>query len=56
MSWDEKIDTAGKMVDLAIRAEVHAFALIVLGVVVAFKQHELGSGMVMTGLGIFKGR
>lgn len=52
----DKLEQIKKAVEIAIAADVHAFALIVMGCIVSIKQHELGTGMVMTGLGIFKGK
>lgn len=56
MTFEERIDKAQKVIDLALKCEVHAFLLITIGCLVSFKQHELGTGMVMTGLGIFRGK
>jgi len=49
-------DKLSKWLDLALKAEVHAFALVIIGAVMYLKgAKDLGTGAVMAGLGIFKG-
>lgn len=57
MTWDERIAQTTKIVDLAIKAEAHAFLLLLIGCGMTVKgQATLGQGLVMTALGIFKGK
>jgi len=49
-------DKISKWLDLALKAEVHAFALILIGAgLYLHGAKEIGSGAFSAGLGIFKG-
>jgi len=50
------LDKASKVIDLGLKLELHAFALILTGAAVAVKGHsEVGTPMIMAGLAVFKG-
>lgn len=54
MNWDERIEKIQKVIDLAIKADAHAFVLIAAGV--AMKLHGIEDpGLLLAGLAIFKG-
>ena len=55
MTWDERIDKVKKLIDLAIKADVHAFVLVAAGVVLKLK-HIDDPGLMLAGLAVFKGR
>lgn len=56
MTWEDRISTLQKFMDLAVKYEVHAFVLIFTGAgLYLHGAQALGQGMVMTGLGVFKG-
>jgi hypothetical protein len=56
MTWDEKLAEVSKIVDLAIKAEIHAFALIGMGLLLTFHgQKEQGTALITLGAGVFKG-
>jgi len=49
-------DKLSKWLDLALKAEVHAFALVMIGAVLYLKgAKEMGSGAFTAGLAVFKG-
>jgi hypothetical protein len=55
MTWDERIEKVQKVIDLCIKADAHAFVLIIAGVLM--KLHNIEDpGLVLAGLAIFKGR
>jgi hypothetical protein len=52
MTWDDRIASAQKIIDLAVKADLHAFVLIIAGVLM--KIHHLEDpGLVLAGLAIF---
>ncbi|MGA8813567.1 MAG: hypothetical protein WB523_13550 [Candidatus Sulfotelmatobacter sp.] len=54
MSFD--LDKASRIIDLCLKAELHAIAMLCIGAgLVLHGQKELGSGVVMAALAIFKG-
>ena len=56
MTWDERIDRIQKVVDLAIRAEVHAFLVLGIGaILILHGQKEQGQSLLVLGAGIFRG-
>ena len=56
MTWQERIDVVQRWLDLAVRAELHAFLLIFTGAALYLHgAKELGTGAFSAGLGIFKG-
>lgn len=54
MTWDERIDKVQKLIDLAIKADAHAFVLVAAGVVLKLK-HIDDPGLMLAGLAVFKG-
>ena len=55
MTWDERIEKVQKVIDLCLKADIHAFILIVAGV--WMKLHSIEDpGLILAGLAIFKGR
>lgn len=55
MTFD--IDKASKIVDLAIKAEIHAVLMLFAGAaMVIHGQKDVGQGIVMAALAIFKGK
>jgi hypothetical protein len=57
MNWDEKIEKVQKVVDICIKADAHAFVLIIIGAVMVWHgASEDGKMIVGAGLAIFKGR
>jgi uncharacterized iron-regulated protein len=56
MTWDERIDKAQRVIDLLIKAEVHAILIIGMGIILTFhQQKETGTALITLGAGIFKG-
>jgi hypothetical protein len=56
MTWDERIDKATKVVDLAIKFEVHALLIMGLGAILTLHgQKETGTALITLGAGVFKG-
>lgn len=55
MTFEEKIEKAQKVIDLAIKADVHAFLLLAGGVFLTLTHHQ-DPGLILAGLAIFKGR
>lgn len=54
MTWDERIEKVQKVVDLLIKADVHAFVLVAGGVLLKLHGQE-DPGLVLAGLAVFKG-
>lgn len=55
MTWDERIEKAQHIIDLLIKADIHAFVLVAGGI--ALKLHGTEDpGLILAGLAIFKGR
>ena len=53
MNWYEKV---GKVIDLALRCEIHAFMLVFIGAgLYLHGAKEMGSGAFTAGLAIFRG-
>lgn len=55
MVWNELVTKVEKAVDVFIKADGHAFALILIGCVLKLK-HIDDPGLMLAGLAIFKGR
>jgi hypothetical protein len=55
MTWDERIEKVQKVVDVLIKADAHAFILVLAGVVLKLK-HIDDPGLMLAGLAVFKGR
>lgn len=57
MTWDEKIQKAQQVVDIAIKAEAHAFALVLIGAAMIWHgATDDGKLVIGAGLAVFKGR
>lgn len=55
MTWDERIEKAQRVVDIFIKAEAHAFVLVLAGV--WLKLHGMEDpGLMLAGLAVFKGK
>ena len=55
MTWDERVAKLEKVIDVCIKADAHAFLLIVIGCVLKLR-HIDDPGLLLAGLAIFKGR
>jgi hypothetical protein len=56
MTWDEKIAAAQKLVDVLIKAEVHAMALVCCGALMCLHGNkDEGQLVIGAGLAVFKG-
>jgi hypothetical protein len=54
MNWDERIEKAQKLVDIFVKADAHAFMLVIGGLILKLKGHD-DPGLILAGLAIFKG-
>lgn len=55
MTWDERVAKLEKVIDVCIKADAHAFLLIIIGCVLKLR-HIDDPGLLLAGLAIFKGR
>ena len=56
MTWDERIDKIQKVIDLLVKAEVHAFVMVGMGaIMILHGAKEEGQLIVGAGLAVFKG-
>jgi len=56
MSWDERIDKIQKVVDLAIKADIHAILMVGLGALMCLHGNkDEGQLVIGAGLAVFKG-
>lgn len=56
MTWDERIEKATKVIDLAVKCEAHAIVILLLGAALTLHgQKETGTALITLGAGVFKG-
>lgn len=56
MTWEERLASLEKAVDLLLKFEVHALTIICLGILLTFhNQKEQGTALITLGAGVFRG-
>ena len=56
MTWADRVSVASSVIDLLIKAEIHAFAMLGIGgLMYTHGNHEQGAAIITAGIAVFRG-